>query len=484
MLRIYDTRARALVPFTPLVAGQVSLYLCGMTTYDDAHIGHARSAVIFDAITRYLRWRGNTVRYVRNFTDIDDKIIRRAAQSGEPPADLAERYVRRYQEDMAALGLVPPDVEPRVSEHIDDIIALISTLVERGHAYPAAGSVWFSVRSDPNYGALSNQSPDQLKGKEAGAKRAPEDFALWKATRPGEPAWDSPWGPGRPGWHIECSAMSVRHLGESFDIHGGGLDLVFPHHENERAQSESAGHGYAQYWLHHGMLTVRGGKMGHSLGNFITIRDLLRAYPAEALRLFYLQGHYRSPLPYDAHAVDRALAMASRLYDAFAVTLAPPAPSPNPHPEAEALLALAEGFEDRLRAVMDQDFNTAAALAEAFTLARAVNRIAQSPKILRRAGAALAAAGDAFRSFSEATGLLQQPPAAFTAEVRRKRIASLGLTAAQVEAQLAARTAARAARDWATADDIRASLRAQGVEVRDTPDGGSDWRILLEVDGD
>ncbi|HMV67463.1 MAG TPA: cysteine--tRNA ligase, partial [Myxococcota bacterium] len=326
--RLYNTLSRQVEPFQPTQPDHVNIYVCGMTVYDHAHVGHARAFFIFDVFVRWLRAHDWTVRFVRNYTDVDDKIIRRANQEGVDAMAIADRYIASFRDDCAALGLVPPDLEPRVSEYIPAIRDMVARLIDDGHAYEAGGSVWFSVRTFPEYGKLSHQDPDQLQSSGEGddVKRDALDFALWKGSKPGEPAWDSPWGPGRPGWHIECSAMNKAALGATIDIHGGGLDLVFPHHENEVAQSECANHApYVRYWMHNGLLTLvkktdegtfQAAKMGKSLGNAFNIKDALRAYPAEALRLYYLTAHYRSPLPWSDEAIPDALAMLARLYEA------------------------------------------------------------------------------------------------------------------------------------------------------------------------
>ena len=484
---IYDTASKSIQRFKPVKPGHVGLYVCGMTVYDHAHIGHARAFVLFDVITRYLRYRGWRVTLVRNFTDIDDKIIHRAAQTGQEPEAVAEQYVSSFAEDADALGLVRPDVEPRVTDHIDDIIALIARLVERGAAYASGGSVWFSVPDDADYGRISGQGPGSpAPGSDTSAKRNPADFALWKAHRPGEPSWDSPWGPGRPGWHIECSAMSMRYLGDTLDIHGGGTDLIFPHHENEAAQSIAAtGKPYCNHWMHNGLLTIKGSKMGHSAGNFITVKALLARYPAQALRLYYLQNHYRSPLLWSATALDEALSMLARLYEAIEVgrqlsgTGDADAVAWNMGHAAQTVLRLGQEFPDRLHEAMDADFNTAAMLGHAFALARAINRFAAQRGARKRGGPVVAPALAALVRLSEATGLLAQSSAEFWAEVSVKRLSDLELTEAQVIERIAARRAARERQDWPAADRLRADLLADGIAVFDQPDGSTTWRVRV-----
>ena len=490
--RLYNTLSKQTEEFAPLRDGEVSLYVCGMTVYDHIHIGHGRAMVAFDAFVRYLRHRGWAVRFVRNFTDIDDKIIRRALERGEEPLDLAQHYIDAFHQDTDALGLARPDVEPRVSTSMEAIIHMTEHLIAKGHAYEADGSVWFSVQSFPEYGKLSRQRVDELRSAdEETGKRHPADFALWKACKPGEPTWPSPWGQGRPGWHIECSAMSREQLGAQIDIHGGGLDLVFPHHENEVAQSECAsGEPFARYWMHNGLITMASGqKMGKSLGNVFNIREALTLFPAEALRLYLLQNHYRTALPWSETSLTEALSMLARLYEAKEVAgqmvsetgeaqESAAAAAKALGEDAAAALALAEGFEERLYGSLDDDFNTAQALSLAFELARAVNRLAGHKKAKRRAGPIAAVALAALERFSAALNLLGAAPAEFMEEVKRKRLAPLGLTAEEVEGLLAARAAARAAKEWAESDRLRDLLDARGVVVMDTL-SGAEWRVKL-----
>jgi len=485
--RIYNTLSRKVEPFTPIQPGKIGLYVCGMTVYDRSHVGHARAMVVFDAFVRYVRWRGWDVNFVRNFTDVDDKIIRRANELGEDPLALAARFIDVFHEDMDALGLARPDAEPRVSTSIEDIQRMIGALIEKGHAYPDNGSVLYAVDSFDGYGKLSGQKPDELRSAdEVSGKRHPGDFALWKAVKPGEPSWESPWGPGRPGWHIECSAMSCSAIGDTLDIHGGGLDLVFPHHENEIAQSEaSTGAQYANVWMHNGMLTMSGGqKMGKSLGNVINIDDALREFPAEVLRLYYLQSHYRSALPWDETALSDALGMLSRLYEAREAAEAMGGEEPEVL-AAEALgkdalevLTHAKQFETRFLAALDEDFNTAKALGVAYELVRSVNRLANHKKAKKRGGPVVAGALEAFGLLAEALGLLSMDVPSFIDEVKQKRMGAMGLTPGYVEERLEARAAARAAKDWAEADAIREELLEKQIIVMDRPDG-VDWRIRV-----
>jgi cysteinyl-tRNA synthetase len=453
MLQLTNSLTRTKEDFVPLTPGYVRMYVCGMTVYDLCHLGHARVFVVFDMVTRWLRASGYRVEYVRNITDIDDKIIKRAQDNGETPAQLTGRFIAAMHEDERALGVLPPDHEPRATEYVAQMLALIGQLIRNGLAYPASnGDVYYSVRSFPAYGRLSGKSLDELRAGERveidSNKRDPMDFVLWKAAKPGEPAWESPWGPGRPGWHIECSAMSAELLGMHFDIHGGGQDLQFPHHENEIAQSEGA-HGctFVNYWLHNGFVRVDNEKMSKSLGNFFTIREVLAKYDAEVVRFFILRAHYRSPLNYsDAH-LDDARGALTRLYTALKNTpLAVSEPDWN-QPAAQ-----------RFRAAMDDDFNTPEALAVLFELAGEANR-------------GEAAAATTLRSLGGVLGLLQREAADFL----QAGSAAGSLSEAEIEALIAARQAARKARDFAESDRIRESLTAAGVVLEDGA-GGTTWR--------
>ncbi|MFP4649045.1 MAG: cysteine--tRNA ligase [Halorhodospira sp.] len=456
MLKIHNSLTGTKEPFEPIEPGQVRIYVCGMTVYDYCHLGHARALVVFDAVVRYLKWLGYEVTYVRNITDIDDKIIRRAAENGEPMGALTERFIQAMHEDCEALGVQSPDHEPRATEQLTAMIAMIRELIESGHAYVGDnGDVYFSVASYPAYGQLSGRRVAELRAGsriESGeAKRDPVDFVLWKAAKPGEPAWPSPWGDGRPGWHIECSAMSRELLGPHFDIHGGGLDLQFPHHENEIAQSECAtGHRFVNYWMHNGHVRIDDEKMAKSLGNFFTVRDVLTEHPAEAVRLFLLSSHYRSPLNYTAEALDEARGSLERLYNALRGL---PATEP-------------EGGEarERLREAMDDDFNTREALAVLFEQARAVNRLREAGEEVRAAAAAAE-----LRNLGGVLGLLQQDPEAYL----RGRVGEAEVE--EIDALVAQRAEARKAKDFAQADRIRDKLQARGIELEDTPEG-TKWR--------
>ena len=453
MLHITNSLTRTKEEFVPLTPGVVRMYVCGMTVYDLCHLGHARVFVVFDMATRWLRASGYRVEYVRNITDIDDKIIKRAQENDETPAALTARFIAAMHEDERALGVLPPDHEPRATAYVAQMLALIEQLIRGGLAYPAPnGDVYYSVRAFPAYGRLSGKSLDELRAGERVEvdpnKRDPMDFVLWKAAKPGEPAWESPWGPGRPGWHIECSAMSADLLGRHFDIHGGGQDLQFPHHENEIAQSEGAnGCTFVNYWMHNGFVRVDNEKMSKSLGNFFTIREVLEKYDAEVVRFFILRAHYRSPLNYsDAH-LDDAKGALTRLYTAL--KNAPPEVAAPDWSQPAAL---------RFRAAMDDDFNTPEALAVLFELASEANRgDAAAAQTLRRLGGVL--------------GLLQRDAADFL----QARAAGDGIGEAEIEALIAARQAARKAKDFAESDRVRDTLAAAGIVLEDGP-GGTTWR--------
>jgi len=489
-LRIHDTRAGKKVPFVPLKEGRVGIYSCGITVYDRCHVGHARMMVAFDVIVRHLRASGYEVTFVRNITDVDDKIIRRAEAEGRTAAEVALHYTRIMHEDLRALDVQPADVEPRATEHIPEVIDIIQRLEARGLAYAAAGDVYYAVPRYAAYGALSKQNVEDLRSGariEIGEqKHNPLDFALWKGAKPGETSWESPWGPGRPGWHIECSAMAHRYLGEPFDIHGGGTDLIFPHHENEIAQSEGAFDGsFARHWLHSGMVTFGGEKMSKSLGNVVTIQKVAEAHDLEALRLHMIGVHYRSPVGFTVARdestgapvypeLDEAEARLAYFYR----TLERLAPAPDDTSAGE-VVAPADQTLAVFREAMDDDFNTAAAvghLYDAFVLA---NKLLDDPKaaakdVRRRT---LARLRRDLRACGETLGVFRREPAAFLEGYRARLCARRGIDAAAVEARIAERAAARAAKDFARADEIRKSLQAMAVELMDTP-AGTTWRVV------
>jgi cysteinyl-tRNA synthetase len=467
------------------------MYLCGPTTYDSAHIGHAYSAICFDLVRRGLTWLGHQVTFVRNITDVEDKIFARAAERGEAPLALASRYADEYNADMARFHVLPPDIEPRVSTHIDEIVALIQRIIDRGAAYAVEGDVYFAVETFPPYGRLSGQSIDDLR---AGArvevdarKRAPGDFALWKAAKPGELAWDAPWGRGRPGWHIECSAMSLRHLGETFDIHCGGKDLIFPHHENEIAQSQAA-HGtgtFARYWMHNGFLNFSGEKMSKSLGNVFGCGQIADAVGPEALRFFSVSHHYRSPVSFEVEEVDgvvvfRDLEVADRRLDYFYTTLRRLDDFLGTARDVDAgeVVREAEKLVPAAREALSDDFNSPVVIAALGEAAKTANKLLDDPKSaakpVRRRSLAMLARD--IRSVGGALGVFLSEPAAFLHERRQRLAGKRGIDPQQISVLLSERAAARQAKDFARADAIRAQLTALGVEVLDAPHG-ADWKI-------
>ncbi len=469
-LQFYDTRARCKRNFEPLQDGRISLYTCGVTVYDRCHVGHARSLIFFDTVARYLRWRGWDVCFVRNITDIDDKIIARAAENGEPWQELTARFIDSMHADLDRLGCGRPDVEPRATEHIEEMLELVARLEEQGLAYAVGnGDVYFSVGDWPAYGALSGRKLDELQ---AGArvevddrKKSPMDFALWKSSKPGEPCWPSQWGEGRPGWHLECSAMSARYLGRPFDIHGGGEDLIFPHHENELAQSCGAAEGeeFARYWMHHAFVRIDHEKMSKSLGNVFAIEDVLKEVEAEGLRLHLLSTHYRSPLDFSPDGIDESTRALLRVYETIA--------------RADEAGAVDPGFDfdspetARLVELMDDDFNTARAIALAFDAMRDCNRELDAGN-LRAASSArgvLAAVG-------AGVGLFEQDPVAYLSDYRERAAQSGGVDADLVEELIAARVQARAGKDFQKADTLRDQLVEMGVVLEDGP-GGTSWKL-------
>jgi len=459
MLQIHNTLTQRKETFQPIEPGKVRMYVCGLTTYDYCHIGHARMLVAFDVVVRYLRAMGFEVTYVRNITDVDDKIIRRAAENGESIAELTERFIGYMHEDEAALGILRPDIEPRATQYIDNIIAMTQQLIANGKAYAADnGDVYFSVASFPGYARLSRKNPEELLAGariEVGeAKRDPRDFALWKAAKEGEPGWDSPWGFGRPGWHIECSAMSTSCLGNTFDIHGGGTDLMFPHHDNEIAQSEGAtGCHFVNTWMHNGPVRVDNEKMSKSLNNFFTIREVLAQYPAEVLRYFLVSSHYRSHINYSEENLKTAWAALERFYHAlkdFAADSTAPAAD--------------TAFEREFHAAMQDDFNTPQALGVLFDLVREINRLKAAAAPEAVAHAAL------LRKLGGILGILQQDAGDFL------RSGEATVDAAEVEDLIERRRVARAEKNWAEADRIRDALQALGVVLEDR-NGVTSWRV-------
>ncbi len=487
-IQIYNTLTRKKEPLQPMEANHVRLYVCGITSYDYCHIGHARSALVFDMIVRYLRYRGLKVTFVRNFTDIDDKIIARANEQGMDAMLLARRFIDEFYTDMDALGVLRPDLEPRATEHIDEMIELVQELIDRGLAYPADGDVYYRVNRFPMYGRLSGRS---LEDMQAGArievnekKEHPMDFALWKGAKPGEPRWPSPWGEGRPGWHIECSAMSRKYLGETFDIHGGGKDLIFPHHENEIAQSEGAsGKPFANLWIHHGFVTIRDEKMSKSLGNFLTIRDVLRNWDPEVLRLFIFSTQYRNPLDFSESALLDAELGLDRMYECLARIEALPEGSDSGQSViGRKDLKKIQSFRLRFEQAMDNDFNTARAQGIIFDLVKSLNKVTRmlpSPPAASDAALLRTAAGE-LRELAGIMGLLRKDPVGYVEEKKQQVLASLDLEPDDIEQMIAERDRARENRDWQTSDAIRDRLLAMGIELQDSVEGTT-WDVNLRV---
>lgn len=471
MLSIYNTLTRRKDDFVSIQLGKVRMYVCGMTVYDYCHLGHARVMVVFDMVSRWLRASGYDVTYVRNITDIDDKIIKRANENGETIGALTQRFIDFMDEDSAALGIIRPDIEPRATDHVQGMLDMITKLIEKGHAYQAEnGDVFYSVRSFAPYGKLSGKSLEDLRAGERvevdSFKKDPMDFVLWKSVKPGEPSWDSPWGAGRPGWHIECSVMSEKHLGDHFDIHGGGMDLQFPHHENEIAQSEAA-HGcvMANTWMHNGFVRVDDEKMSKSLGNFFTIREVLKKYDAEVVRFFILRAHYRSPLNYSDQHLDDAKASLTRLYTALRGK------------EVSAYkIDWSEPYAARFKAAMDDDFNTPEAMAVLFDLANEVNKTQSIETV------------NLLKSLGAVVGLLQRDPNAFlqggsvlitktgtaVASGFQATLAS-GYSNDEIDEKINMRIEAKKTKNFAEADRIRKELADAGIILEDTPQGTT-WR--------
>lgn len=500
-VRIYDTKLRRKVDFEPVVPGKVSMYVCGPTVYNRIHIGNARTFIAFDTIRRYLSWRGFDVTFVQNVTDVDDKIIKRANEEGTSAAAVATRYTEAFIEDMHAAGVEDPDIRPKATEEIDTMIDLVQTLVDRGHAYEVEGDVYFSVRSYAGYGALSGRDVNEMEGghRELRAdgqgledrKRDPLDFALWKAAKPGEPSWESPWGAGRPGWHIECSAMSHKYLGLPFDIHGGGSDLVFPHHENERAQSEAAyGCGFANHWMHSGMLQVTNEetgeeeKMSKSLNNFLLLYEVLDQVRPAVLRMLMLQTHYRSPLVFGEARVAEAAAALERIENTVrnldwlveSVQDAAEGEAPDSAALDRAVAQVRSSFEG----AMDDDFNTAGALGEVFAFVGEVNALVAGKAASSATAPSIAAARDALVELMGVLGVdvagdVAAAQSAYPAETVALAAELAGYAGADpeeaVEALLAARAAARKEKRWDVADGVRDGLAALGLRIEDTPQG-------------
>mgnify|MGYP001813032732 CR=1 FL=1 len=469
MLKIHNSLTRKKEVFTPIEPGKVRIYVCGMTVYDLCHLGHARVLVVFDAVTRYLRFSGYDVTYVRNITDIDDKIIKRANENGEDFSALTDRFINAMHEDAAELGVLPPDEEPRATSSMQDIIDMVQTLIDKGYAYTAdidadeeGGDVYYDVSAFRDYGKLSGKKLDDLRAGERVAvderKDDPLDFVLWKAAKPGEPSWASPWGKGRPGWHIECSAMSTCCLGNHFDIHGGGQDLQFPHHENEIAQSEAAtGEKFVNLWMHNGFVRINDEKMSKSLNNFFTVREILKLYKGEEIRYFVLASQYRSPLNYSDTLLDTARTAVSRLYNTLRDL-----DVPEQYDQHDPAV-------DKFMRAMDDDFNTPEALAVLFDLATQVNKLRADgdDASLQKAAVLKALAG--------VLGLLQQDPEQYLKASAGEAAGANGDSGEDIDALIEARNQARANKDWAEADRIRDQLDALGIVLEDK-DGKTIWR--------
>ena len=491
-LRVYNTLTGGKEEFVPLRTGRVGMYVCGVTVYDFSHIGHARANVVFDVISRYLRYLGYEVTYVRNYTDIDDKIINRANSEGVSFCDISERFIREFDTDMLQLGLDIPEQQPKATEHMGDIISLISELIGKGYAYQAGGDVYYCVEKFAEYLKLSKRNLEEMQ---AGArievdqkKRHPMDFALWKESKPGEPFWGSPWGNGRPGWHIECSAMSMKYLGETFDIHGGGKDLIFPHHENEIAQSEAAtGRPFARFWLHNGFVNINAEKMSKSLGNFFTIREVLDKYDSEVLRFFLISAHYRSPLDFSDQNLNEAEAGMERIYSALAgidETLAKGTGDANAVIDRNLLnsaelelLDRSDQIRERFEEAMNDDFNTALAIANIFDMVRSINRAVAEEGGKTDAGQALfIQVREGLQEVGRVLGVFTSDPGSYLARIRSRKLAGQEISPAEIESLILERAAARKSKDFRRSDEIRDYLLERNIQLLDGPEGTS-WKV-------
>jgi cysteinyl-tRNA synthetase len=483
-LVLHNTLTGKQEPLSTKVPGKVGLYVCGVTVYDRCHVGHARSLVFFDTVVRYLRFSGYEVSFVRNITDIDDKIIKRAAEETIPSEELASRYIGTFRADVAALGCLQPDIEPRATDHIPEMLDLIAQLEKRGIAYASEGDVYCAVGKIKDYGKLSKRKLDELI---AGArvevgerKREALDFALWKAAKPGEPFWESPWGPGRPGWHLECSAMSTKYLGQPFDLHGGGEDLIFPHHENEIAQSEGAtGTPFVKHWIHHAFVRINEEKMSKSLGNFLTIEEILRRVPSEALRLFLVSTHYRSPVDFSDQSLIDAQRACARLHETLARAeeriggSAAPAGAAERGPKLISLPESVRPFAEQFATAMDDDLNTARALGVVFDEVREINRLLD-------AGGDVGTVRDHHANFARlggVLGVLRHPARSYLDAEKGRHVAGAGLDVAEIERLIGERAAARKAKDFKRGDAIRDELLARGVVLKDGA-GGTTWSVV------
>ncbi|NCO82745.1 MAG: hypothetical protein COZ31_10730 [Nitrospirae bacterium CG_4_10_14_3_um_filter_44_29] len=492
-MRIYNTLTAEKEDFVPLNKDRVNMYVCGVTVYDSCHIGHARSAIVFDVIQRYLRYRGFKVTFVRNFTDIDDKIINRAKKEGIPWNEVARKYTEEFYSDMDSLGVARADIEPKATEHIKEIIEIVTGLIDKGYAYERDGSVYFEVNKFPDYGKLSKRDKEDMM---AGArvevnerKKDPMDFALWKASKEGEPFWESPWGKGRPGWHIECTAMSIKHLAESFDIHGGGADLIFPHHENEIAQSEAfTGKPFVRYWMHNGFITIDKEKMSKSLGNFFTIKEVLERYDPEVVRFFILSTHYRSPIEFSDEqlkeaevSIDRYYTTLTRIAEFLSMTHSlennPPIPPLEKGGKGgfeKAFENTVNSFREKFQTAMDDDFNTALGVGHIFELIREANKYLDSKPSGQKAKELVSKTMELLKEAGSVLNIFRKTPDEWqTALMRTKKIP---LTETDMLNRIKAREEARQKKDWAAADTIRKELDEKGIILEDKKDG-TGWKI-------
>jgi cysteinyl-tRNA synthetase len=470
-LKIHNTATRKKESFSSINPRKVRMYVCGITTYDECHLGHARAAIVFDVIYRYLKHLDYDVTYIRNFTDIDDKIIKKSQDTGTPWQEITERYIQSYKTQMARLKVLNPTAEPKATEHLEEMKSLISTLVDKGYAYAAGGDVYFEVRKFKGYGSLAHKKIDELESGariEVGEKKKdPLDFTLWKGAKPNEPKWASPWGEGRPGWHIECSAMSQKYLGPTFDIHGGGRDLMFPHHENEIAQSEAASgkKPFAKYWIHNGFVNINAEKMSKSLGNIRSMPAILEKWDAEVVRYFLISAHYASPLDFTEQAMTNAEEAVSRFYE----TLLRLKSAPDGDGE------ISFDFKKSLRGPMDDDFNTSAAIGKLFELIRQINKVLDRGKGIKPSHKQAVLNG--LTTANEVLGIFNEEPAEFLKRQQQKRLEVSTIGEDEIRKLLDERKNARIARNFQRSDEIRDELTSKGVALKDNPDGTTSWEI-------
>lgn len=484
-MKVYNTLTGKLENFDPIDDKKVGIYACGVTVYDLCHIGHARSAVVFDVIVRYLRYKGYDVKFVRNFTDIDDKIIKRANQEGVSWREVAEKYTEEYYRDMDRLGIMRADIEPKATDHINEMIEIVKRLIEKGYAYEVeegeAKSIYFSVERFPQYGKLSKKKiEDLMHGARVEVderKKSPLDFALWKASKPDEPWWDSPWGKGRPGWHIECTAMSLKHVGETLDIHGGGADLIFPHHENEIAQSEAyTGKPFAKYWIHNGFVTINKEKMSKSLGNVLNIRELLDKYDSEALRLFLLSSHYRSPIEFNHEYIKEAEAMLDRFYSTSMRIDELKSLKQGSISIAKELKPLLEELKTKFKESMDDDFNTAKAIGILFEFIKELNRFMDKKPSEEEEIVLLRESEAILRELGGVLNIFQRKAIEWYRDLLNLK--KIDITENQIEELINERTQARREKNWQRADEIRNFLFSKGIILEDKPDK-TVWKVKI-----